>query len=380
MLRRGPRRLAAPLSWLLVIAVLGGLGLLWSLPPPPVPPPVLPPHPAHPEPAASRAASVIAASAAPPPRHVTRSLAELGLSEASRGLSDFALLFNGIPAAGSELLSLLLKWLQASNGFRLLHLPGLPPRIPASRLAVTTQEELVVQVTETLRREALPVAFHGHVFFTNFTTFDRQSPSYVNLLRDPVDRAISRFHARPSTKLRQNAGSTTMSTADDKALEHCVVNDASDDCGFLDDLSIPYFCGQDSRCGDSNDPWALRQAKANIEKYFPVVGVLEELNATLAVLESKLPLFFTGVRELYFHQLLEPHINWNKKQTQYLKNRIRRKVEKRLALEYELYIWAKQRLMEQYYEVSLRAPVPDEAGLDRIVHSIHKRAHSILSL
>ena len=66
---------------------------------------------------------------------LVRSLAELGLSAASRGLSDYALLLNGIPRSGSELLSLLLKWLQAANGFRLLQLPPLPGR----RLSATAQ-------------------------------------------------------------------------------------------------------------------------------------------------------------------------------------------------------------------------------------------------
>lgn len=45
-------------------------------------------------------------------------------------------------------------------------------------------------------------------------------------------------------------------------------------------------------------------AKANVNRYYPVVGVLEELNATLAVLEKKLPYFFKGVQDMYHKQLL----------------------------------------------------------------------------
>lgn len=74
----------------------------------------------------------------------------------------------------------------------------------------------------------------------------------------------------------------------------------------------------------------------------------------------------------------EPHIYWNKKKNTNLKPKFRRKIEKRLALEYELYIWAKQRLMQQHFEDSQKPSDPDEAGQDRIAHSIHKRAHSVI--
>lgn len=53
-----------------------------------------------------------------------------------------------------------------------------------------------------------------------------------------------------------------------------------------------------------NDKWALNQAKENVEHYYPVVGVLEELNSTLEVLESKLPYFFKGVLNLYYRDIL----------------------------------------------------------------------------
>ena len=78
---------------------------------------------------------------------------------------------------------------------------------------------------------------------------------------------------------------------------------------------------------------------------------------------------------MFFFSFAETHITWTKNKNPNLKPKIRRKVEKRLALEYELYIWAKQRLMHQHFEDSHKSPVPDEAGKDRIAHSIHKRAH-----
>jgi hypothetical protein len=52
---------------------------------------------------------------------------------------------------------------------------------------------------------------------------------------------------------------------------------------------------------------ALKQAKTNVEKYFPVVGVLENLNETLAVLETRIPRYFNGLQDMYFNELLSKY-------------------------------------------------------------------------
>ena len=41
----------------------------------------------------------------------------------------------------------------------------------------------------------------------------------------------------------------------------------------------------------------------NIESFYPVVGVLEDMNSTLAVLQRKLPRFFGNVTTLYKDRL-----------------------------------------------------------------------------
>ena len=41
--------------------------------------------------------------------------------------------------------------------------------------------------------------------------------------------------------------------------------------------------------------WALRKAKENVEKWYPVVGVIERLNQTLMVMEKMVPNFFGGI-------------------------------------------------------------------------------------
>lgn len=53
-----------------------------------------------------------------------------------------------------------------------------------------------------------------------------------------------------------------------------------------------------------NNEAALSEAKRQVEAWYPVVGVLEEVNITLAVLQHHLPHYFAGVLDLYHTELL----------------------------------------------------------------------------
>ena len=49
-----------------------------------------------------------------------------------------------------------------------------------------------------------------------------------------------------------------------------------------------------------NTERAMRQAMHNVERHYAVVGVIEELNKTLTVLEHYIPRFFKGALETYW--------------------------------------------------------------------------------
>lgn len=55
---------------------------------------------------------------------------------------------------------------------------------------------------------------------------------------------------------------------------------------------LTFFCGQALACRQVGNPAALARAKRNIERFFPVVGVLEQFQASLKVMEEVLPRFF----------------------------------------------------------------------------------------
>ena len=64
-------------------------------------------------------------------------------------------------------------------------------------------------------------------------------------------------------------------------------------------LCQPYFCGMDPECPTHNSRWALNRAIENVEKHFPVVGVLEDLDLTLKLMQKALPMFFKGIWDMF---------------------------------------------------------------------------------
>nr|CAI5818742.1 unnamed protein product [Callosobruchus analis] len=262
-------------------------------------------------------------------RHTTKSLVELGkMDEVNR----YFLFLNHVPKCGAEILILLLQRLQGFNNFRHVRLKNGNKRF----LTRIQQENLVYEVYDRMKKEAVPLSFDRHVYFINFTSFDRQLPVYINLIRNPVDKVISRTFYKSKSR--------------SKFYEDCLTSNTSTNCNFKNgkpyDLSIPYFCGHYQPCMELNIDWALQIAKSNVEKYYTVVGVLEKLNDTMDVLEQKIPYFFKGAKKIYGQELLGISKN---KYVPKVSDVIRKRLIESLAKELEFYDWIKARLQRQLH-------------------------------
>lgn len=97
-----------------------------------------------------------------------------------------------------------------------------------------------------------------------------------------------------------------------------------------------------------NSAGALERAKYAVESQYAVVGVLEDLNTTLTVLEKYVPRFFSGASSVYFNEVnVLQKINKNNFKppvSEEIKNLVRRNFTK----EIEFYQFCKQRLYKQY--------------------------------
>jgi len=102
-----------------------------------------------------------------------------------------------------------------------------------------------------------------------------------------------------------------------------------------------------------NTEIALKKAKENVEKHYAVVGVLEELNKTLTVLEHYVPRFFKGAKDVYWNEIkLFSKINRNIYKPP-VAEETKEIVRKNFTREIEFFEFCKQRLHKQYLALNL---------------------------
>ncbi|KZC10474.1 PREDICTED: uronyl 2-sulfotransferase-like [Dufourea novaeangliae] len=243
-------------------------------------------------------------------RYVTPSLAELGARRSLPKMNKHILMLTRIPNAGGELLVLILQRLQGYNAFKHIRLP------PGDHgLLSSLQEELLVEeITNIIRQEAIPLTFDGDVRFLNFSKFGRQPPSFISLVRNPLHvQNVQRYHEKLKTDVEGRA--------------------------------IPTFCGQDPRCTEINNKWALQRAKANIVEEYPVVGILDCMEQSMNVLEHKFPYFFRGARDIY--KKIRPKKEYVSDMSLALEPHDKDILLKLFEDEVELYYWLKSRLFNE---------------------------------
>ncbi|OXA48425.1 Heparan sulfate 2-O-sulfotransferase pipe [Folsomia candida] len=108
-----------------------------------------------------------------------------------------------------------------------------------------------------------------------------------------------------------------------------------------------FFCGMDERCNEKNGAWALSRAMENVDKYYSVVGVLEELDLSLEVFEAYIPRVFAGARETYLKNK-ETMVSINKNQEKpNIPEEVKQLVRDEMGNEVRFYEFCKQRLHRQ---------------------------------
>lgn len=258
-------------------------------------------------------------------KHVTKSMAQLDKMDE---VNKYFLFLNFVPKSGSEILVFLLEKIQGLNNFKHVRLKGGNKR----KLNKIQQEELVDEIYGFRRNLAIPLSFDRTVYFVNFTSFDKQLPIYINLIRHPVEKVLSRAISKNTRALNEY-------------FIDCIQRE-NNNCNFKNgqsyDLTIPYFCGHDPKCTLLNNQWAFDTAKQNVEKYYQVVGVLEELNTTLDVLEGQIPQFFKRATITYEQHLLDIYKH---KKDPIVPENVRTILER--TKEIDFYNWIKNRLFNQ---------------------------------
>ena len=283
------------------------------------------------------------------------------------------LVYNRIPKSGSTMMLGLLYSLAKSLGYLVLR-----GRYHSYRYWTNNDRVGLGYFLEQAAGRAR-TAYVQHQYFVNFTENRQRQPVYINLMRDPVDHLISSYDYK-RTVILQHRGPGNMTREEmeimSQPLEQCVVErrlecvyygytvhtNKTEQLGFRQNWSptylypsdvMLYFCGHHPDCSKLGSPTALQIAKSNVEDNFAVVGVLEHLNETLAVMEHRLPQFFSGLTEEYKRQADKTKIvNKNLIKSRPISEEARSVLRQRLRNEYELYEFVKQKLLRQYKDLT----------------------------
>lgn len=195
-----------------------------------------------------------------------------------------------------------------------------------------------------------PVMYNRHVHFINFTRFGAPVPFYVNVIRDPLDRLISAYYfARQFPDRRTpEERNTTYDDCVQMNMSECVGPSPE---GFF--RQIPYFCGQQEFCQIPSFQ-SLSEAKRNVERYYALVGLTENISAFMSLLEHIVPQYFKSARRVYEHR---------KRQNRHRAKQTLRKIlptnktvetmKKILEFDYEFYFFVRHKFYATEHAINL---------------------------
>nr|XP_021328743.1 uronyl 2-sulfotransferase-like isoform X2 [Danio rerio] len=203
--------------------------------------------------------------------------------------------YNRVGKCGSRTIVLLLRMLADRHQFTLVS----SDIHNKTRLTKREQENLIQNISTTPQ----PFLYTRHVHFLNFSRFKTEEPVHINIIRDPISRFLSNYFFRRFGDWRgeENHVVRTPGMKEDERyldINTCILESYPECTNPRLFYIIPYFCGQHPQCREPG-LWALETAKQNVLDHYLLVGVLEELEDVLLLLERLLPHFFSDVLNIY---------------------------------------------------------------------------------
>ena len=105
-------------------------------------------------------------------------------------------------------------------------------------------------------------------------------------------------------------------------------------------------------CFKFNNFEALEKAKSNVEKFYPVVGITEDMSQTIKVLEAKMPEMFAGASNEYFNN---SNVKAYRHQNHFklpVSKRVKAILTEKFQHDIDFYQFCRQRLQIQFKDLS----------------------------
>ncbi|XP_069986470.1 heparan sulfate 2-O-sulfotransferase pipe isoform X2 [Penaeus vannamei] len=235
------------------------------------------------------------------------------------------LIVSAVPPFRARVTSSLVKSLGDRNGFRVL----MPLLKMQPKMGTYQRDALTKYITNAAEQE--PVAFVRDMYFFDVTRMGFARPVWTALVQDPVE-------SDAGTKDRDISG---------LSLEQCVISrDAL--CWYSKGeqraLQLSFFCGQHTFCEVVGSRSGLQMAKYQVEHQFSVVGVLEELTLSFAVLQEYVPRYWGNATALMTRTALEREDLEIANYLREIPEKVRQYLRALLREEIDFYLFVRQRL------------------------------------
>ncbi|XP_001656685.2 heparin sulfate O-sulfotransferase [Aedes aegypti] len=267
---------------------------------------------------------------------------------------QLVVIYNRVPKTGSTSFVNLTYDLCRKNAFHVLHI-----NITANMHVMSLPNQIRFVRNVTAWDAMKPAFYHGHLAYLNFAKLGVPAarPLYINLIRKPLDRLVSYYYFlrygddyRPHL-VRHRAGDTM-------TFDECVSRQKPDCDPTNMWLQIPFFCGHAAECWKPGSTWALEQAKRNLVNEYFLVGVTEEMDEFIELLEVALPRFFKGATD-HFRKSSKSHLRRTKSKVEPQSETISQIQKSSIwQMENELYEFA----LEQFHFIQKKLRTPSGKG------------------
>nr|CAH8874898.1 unnamed protein product [Trichobilharzia regenti] len=221
-------------------------------------------------------------------------------------------IYNRIPKTGStSLVNLVYRLIAVKR----IHTHVLHVNISTNRHYINRLSELYLIDNLTHWKSMYPLMIHGHFAYINFEKYGTSFiPVYINMIRNPLDRLVSYYYFirygddyRPYLKRRRMSDPVIRN----QTFDECVLLKGNDCNPQLLWVQVPFFCGQAVFCRIPGSRAALETAKRHVIEKYLIVGLTENFDEMIQILEVLLPTFFSGAHKL----ISNPQSNWYLRRT-----------------------------------------------------------------
>ena len=198
--------------------------------------------------------------------------------------------------------------------------------------------------------------YEQHILYFDMSDFGiekQNQPSWINIMRHPIERQLSLIYFIHSDQLKKNMTDFDIFNCFKNKLDGCNNIATSHQSCFL--------AGHIPACRKTEEVFSQEElnqitqmAKFNIENNYSVVGITDFMGATFKVLENVLPRFFNGSVAKYeelektgeFQMVNRFHLN----KREILDPRIEELIlsQPLIKVDFDIYLFVQRRLHKQY--------------------------------